>query len=259
MIDTWTLLNKELTYYGFRLTNDRKCQLIVNERIITQGVIRTIRQINTTVKKQKNILFSLWKEIVELLAKENQPSSDQLLIDEKMVDLFIFSLKDLSKFLLCFEECDEGVFQLYIDEALNKDISSFSKEQIYKLPDYKITIDWVFRTITRLLYIKKLLYFSTLGSKKIGEYDVKIAAGVAGPWSRLELPLEERAFPFGKEVESRERAKQKQRRYRKGLDNYGPGDFVASGHYWRELRNEPFAWSDRNFDDPYPGRHYLSR
>ena len=61
--------------------------------------------INKSIKKQKNILLSLWKEIIELL-RENQSSSFQP-IDEKMIDLFIFSLKDLSKFLLCFEDCDE--------------------------------------------------------------------------------------------------------------------------------------------------------
>ena len=258
MIDTWILLKKELSYYGICLTNDNKCQLKVNDKLITQGIIKTIRQINSTVKKQKKILLSLWKEVVELLANENQPSFNQP-VDEKMVDLFIFSLKDLSKFLLCFDECDESVFQLYVDEALNKDINLFNKEQIYKLPDYKITIDWVFRTINRLLYIKKLLYFATIGGKKISEYDVKTAAGVAGPWSRLDIPLEERVFPFGKEIENRTKAKQKQRRYRKGLENYNAGDFVSSGHYWRELRNEPFSWSDRNFDDPYPSRSYLSR
>ncbi len=83
-----------------------------------------------------------------------------------------------------------------------------------------------------------------------------MAAGVAGPGSRLDLPLKERVFEFGTEVGNRTKAKQKQRRYRKGLENYDSESF-AEGHYWRELRNEPFAWSDRNFDDPYPGRNYL--
>ena len=255
MINTWILLKKELSYFGICLLNNRNCQILVNNEVKKQGIIKTIRQINKSIKKQKNILLSLWKEIIELL-RENQSSSFQP-IDEKMIDLFIFSLKDLSKFLLCFEDCDETIYQKCIEDALNRDIILFNKEQIYKLPDYKITIDWIFRTITRALYIKSLLSFAIMGEDKIGQYEVKMAAGIAGPWSRLDIPMQERVFPFGKELENRTKAKQKQRRYRKGLENYGPGDFVSEGFVWRELRNEPFAWSDRNFDDPYPGRNYL--
>ncbi len=254
-MNNWELLKKELSYYNIKLIDNRKCQLIINDKIKTQSILKTIRQINKSIRVQKNNLFSLWGKVIELLEKKEERDD---LIDNKMVDLFVFSLKDLSKFLLCFEDMDNSVFSLKIEEALNKDISEFCRCQIYELPDYKITIDWVHRLICRGLYIIKLLSFAMLGEERIGKFEIKTARGVSGPWSRLDLPMLERVFPFNNEIENRTRAKQKQRRYTKGFENYNSGNF-SSGHYWRELRNEPFSWENRNFDDPYPGRHLLNR
>jgi len=41
--------------------------------------------------------------------------------------------------------------------------------------------------------------------------------------------------------------------------NYNNDGRVGEGFYWRELRNEPFDWADRDWEDPYPSRHLLSR
>lgn len=261
-MDTWVLLKKELSYYGIRLINDRKCEVYDDTgKSKKQGIIRTIREINQSVKKQKIILLSLLKDVVETLQIKECSRKP---IDNKMVDLFIFSLKDLSKFLLCFEEFDKSEYQEAVDNALNQDIKSFTKEQVYLLPDYKISVDWVHRYVSRMMYISNLLSFAAIGKKNISKYDLKVAdvvkmgRGIAGPWSNLDLPLLERVFPFGQEVQRREKAKRGQRRYRKGLENYNaPG--VGEGHYWRELRNEPFSWNDRKHEDPYPHRDLLNR
>lgn len=249
MINNWTLLKKELSYYGILLINNKQCQLSIKNKIITQGIIKTIRQINISIKKQKKQLMSLWKEIIDVLQDQNI-SND--IIDHRMIDLFIFSLKDLSKFLLCFEDTDNSPFQDIIDYSLCKDIKMFNKEQIYSLPDYKISIDWINRLICRLKYVVRLLSFAVMGEKKIGKFEVKMAQGVSGPWSRLDIPLKERVFEFGNDLETRTRAKQKQKRYRKGFDNYNAGEGVSEGYYWREPRNEPYSWCDRKWDSPYP-------
>lgn len=258
-MDTWTLLRKELSCYGIRLLSDKKCQILTNDGILNQGIFRTLKQVNNSINKQKKLLLSIWIEINELLSEQ---SPDGIPIDDKMIDLFIFSLKDLSKFLLCFEEMDESPFQKCIESSLNKDIRSFNKRQIYKLPDYKIMVDWIHRTICRLLYISKLLSFAAMGKKRISKYDYKLAysygRGVSGPWANMDLPMEERVFPFGQEVDSRIKARRKQRRYTKGLSNYNNDGRVGEGHYFRELRNEPFSWANRKYDDPYPHRALLN-
>lgn len=262
-MDTWEILTKELSYYGIRLIDDRKCEIHNDEgQSKTQGIIRSVRELKQSIKKQATILSSVWGEVVELL---QIGTYNRVPIDDKMVDLFIFSLKDLSKFLLCFEDLDNSGYQTCIDNALSQDIKSFSKEQIYRLPDYKICIDWTHRYIARLIYISNLLSFAATGKKNVAKHDmtlasvVKVSRGIAGPWSNLDLPMLERVFPFGQEVQRRGKAKQRQRRYRKGLENYNNDGRVGEGHYWRELRNEPFSWNDRKFEDPYPHRNIMTR
>lgn len=256
-MDTWKILSKELNYYGIRLIDNTKCQICdENGDIKVQGVIKTIRILNNYVRHQKKLLLKLWNEVVETLEQE-QPVAE--MIDENMSKLFIFSLKDFAKYLLCFDGYEKSKYNNAISLALTRDIKTFSKDQIYSIPEYKISIDWITRNICRLLYISKLLAFACMGKNRVSQYDLKTAKGIAGPWSRLELPIEERMFPFGHGLKEREKGKQKQRRYTKGLQNYNNSPQVGEGHYWRELRNEPFSWFDRNFEDPYPSRHLLSR
>ncbi len=255
-MDTWTLLGKELNYYGIKLINNKKCQICdPNGDVKVYGVIKTVRLLSSYVKKQKQLLLSLWDEVVETLLDQSFSSE---IIDENMTSLFIFSLKDFTKYLLCFDDLEKSKYYTVISQALSKDIKMFSKNQIYSIPDYKISIDWISRTISRLLYISNLLSLASMGKKRVSQYEIKIAGGIAGPWSRLNLPMEERVFPFGFGLRAREKGKQKQNRYTKGLANYNNDGRTGEGHYWRELRNEPFSWADRGFEDPYPSRKQLS-
>ena len=254
-MDTWKLLIKELNYYGIKLIDNKKCQLCDdNGDVSTQGVIKTIRLMHSHAKKQKELLLELWNEVVNAL---QEPTGSSEIIDNDMISLFVFCLKDFTKYLLCFDNAEKSKYYMVISQALSKDIQTFSKNQIYSIPDYKISIDWISRNISRLLYIINLLSLASMGPKRVSK--LKLAGGIAGPWSRLQLPMEERKFPFGFGLRSREKGKQKQNRYTKGLANYNNDGRVGEGHYWRELRNEPFDWMDRNFEDPYPSRYQLSR
>jgi hypothetical protein len=256
-MDTWALLGKELNYYGIELVGNRECQIrYENGQIKKQGIIKAIRILNNYIKKQKKVLVSLWDDTAEILQEEN-PTSE--IINDKMISLFIFSIKDLAKYLLCFEGVEKTKYYNLISASLIKDIKSFNKYQIYSIPDYKISVDWVSRNISRLLYITKLLSFALMGRDKVSQLEMKTAEGLSGPWARLNLPMQERTFPFGHGLSERTKGKQKQRRYQKGLANYNNDGRVGEGHYWRELRNEPFSWYDRNFEDPYPSRYQLSR
>ena len=254
-MDTWVLLTKELKYHGIELINHTKCQIIDDEQSKVQGVIKTIREINKTVREQKKILLDLWDNVLSVLSEKNNSSE---ILDERMINLFLFSLKDMVKYLLCFEDSEQSKYYEAISSSLNRDISSFSKMQVYEIPDYKIAIDWVSRVISRLLYVSNLLAFASMGPKRIAKYDIKTAKGISGPYAHLDLPVLERVFPFGDEIQQRERGKQKQRRYQQGLSNYNNDGRVGEGYMWRELKNEPFSWFDRGTEDPYPSRKMLS-
>lgn len=255
-METWALLATELEYYGIKLVDHTKCQVDDNGQKKVQGVIKTIRDINKIIKEQKKLLLSLWDDVVFLLSEQDHIAQ---IVDERMMNLFIFSLKDMVKYLLCFEDSEQSEYYKIISSSLARDINSFNKSQIYSIPDYKISIDWISRIISRLLYISKLLAFASMGPKKIAKYDIKTAKGISGPWAHLDLPMEERVFPFGDEVQQREKGKQKQTRYTDGLENYNNDGRVGEGFYWRELRNEPFSWMDRENEDPYPHRSLLNR
>lgn len=256
-MDTWALLCKELQYSGITLLNYTKCQIRDNDgQVKIQGVIRTIRDINKSIKQQKKILLMLWNEVISLLSQQDYATE---ILDERMVNLFLFSLKDMVKFLLCFEGAEKSKYYYVVSNSLTRDINSYDRQQVYKIPDYKISIDWVSRTISKLLYIANLLAFASMGPKRIAKYDIKTARGISGPFAHLDLPMEERVFPFGDELHQREKGKQKQRRYTQGLSNYNNDGRVGEGFYWRELRNEPFSWFDRETEDPYPHRSLLNR
>jgi hypothetical protein len=257
-MDIWNLLKKEISYYGIRINTNHNCSFFLQDGTLkNQGVIVTIRQIKKSIESNKKVLLSLWEDVVNLLKEE---SGEDLFCDENTKKIFINALKDMSLFLLCFDNLERSPFSIIIENSLNREISSFTKQQINKLIDYKISIDWTHRFISRLLYINKLLSVATIGKKNIVKYNVKTARGVSGPWANLDLPMEERAYPFECEEQGgRTKDKQKQERYRKGLENYNNGGAVGEGHYWREIRNEPYSWTDKSFDSPYPSRDVLMR
>jgi hypothetical protein len=257
-MNTWKTLEKELHYYGIKLINSRKCYVYnENGEPSVCGVIKTIKILNKDISKLKKNLKHLWDEIVNILGQE---SSQEEIIDENISKLFIFSIKDFSKYLLCFEDSEKTVYYESISKALSRDIKTFNKDQIYSIPDYKICVDLITRSISRLLYMCNLLSFASIGEKKVSGYDTKTAKGIEGPWAHLDLPLLERKYPYDNGLKERDKGKQKQNRYMKGLQYYNDySDSCFEGHYWVEKKNEPFSWYDRNFEDPYPSRYLLSR
>lgn len=256
-MNTWTTLNRELEYYGIHLIDDTQCECIMEDgQKSVQGIIKTIRMLKKSINNHTSILSNLWNSLCEVISEE-QPVEEQF-HDDKMKNIFIYTLKDMSKFLLMFDEIQGSFISQCVEQSLSRDINSFSSEQISEVIDYKISIDWIDRTIQRLLYICNLLGFSTLGIKKVSQYDIKMAKGISGPWANLDLPTLERVYPFEQEEsDGRIKDKEKQSRYTKGREAYNNDGRVGEGHYWRELRNEPYSWSDNDSESPYPHRNLL--
>lgn len=256
-MDTWIILNKELEYHGVHLIDDTECECIMEDgQKSSQGIIKTIRMIRKSIYNHKKILASLWENACEIITEVN--ITEKQFHDSKIKKLFIFTLKDMSKFLLMFEELQGSHISETIEQSLNRDINSFSSEQLNDIIDYKISIDWIHRIIQRLYYICNLLAFASIGRKKVSKYDIKLAKGISGPWANLDLPKLERVFPFEDEESfGRMKDKEKQRRYRMGLENYNNDGRTGEGYYWRELRNEPYSWFDNDSESPYPHRNLL--
>jgi len=267
MLDTWKTLTNELAIYGIKLINARECSVYDKGQYINT----TIDKVSGSVKKR---LFNNGKvfedELKDMLCviQQEQPFGTKDPVDELSLKFFIHSLKDLydlillvcGHFVLNSQEL-QNILPQKIKEALEKDYTQFPKTSILTIPDSKIILDWTFRKMSLLAYIKTLLRFAKMGPTKLSKLDIKTARGVSGPWSNLDLPMLERKYPWHdivEEVMGRERDKKKQRRYKKGFDYYNdPYGRAGEGHYWREMRNEPYSWNDRSSESPYPSRNLL--
>ena len=268
MKSTWDILQKETYYYGIKLIDQDKCQFKYKGKQYQTPIQIKIKLIDKQIRDNNKLLDKLWNELSELL-KCGKNIDASIGIDVRLVNLFINSLKEIDTLarLLCSasDRCKKSLIEIgffkSLKLALNTDFIDFSKDVIMSVPDYKLCLDWTIRKNCILSYIRKLLRFVLSGQVFTNKDVIKIARGVAGPWSNLDLPMLERAFEWqdiSDEVAGRQKDKQQQQRYRKGFDNYN-SERVGEGHYWRELRNEPYSWYDRDTEDPYPSRSTLSK
>ena len=266
MTSTWDILKKELAYNGIILLDNDRCQFIHNNKKYVCSLRKKTCIIKNSIKHNNLLFDSLWKELTNLLSEEEQSLCTT---DIRIVNIFVDSIKEL--YMLAWMIADYSfefrskligskTFKV-LRGVLARDYVSFSKEQVDAICDYKICIDWTIRKNCALSYVIDLLSFASMGREFVSGKTIKTARGISGPWANLDLPKLERQLPWSDisdEVRGRTHDKQDQTRYRKGFDAYNqPG--VGEGHYWREIKNEPFSWYDRDTEDPYPSRHTLSR
>jgi len=269
MESTWDIIQKELAYHGIKLIDNRRCQYRDENGIRTLAIDKCIAILRKRMSDNSRLLAELWIDLsCDLETEPCQQYGDPL--DHKTVVLFIESLKELFKFARLLSQnyqcyCNVITKNNILDKirsSIDRDYKSFPKATILHVPDYKTSLDWIYRRNSILTYLIKLLKFAKLGESSVSQYIVKTARGVQGPWGNLDLPMLERQFHWDdieEEVRGRDRDIKRQHRYRMGLENYNNGGKVGEGFYWREIRNEPFSWYDRDTEDPYPSRHTLSR
>jgi len=244
---SYDILKKELLYHGIN---------VIGNNVIEVGNVKKnldkylFIDLEKDMSHNVDILKMLWREVVDILfAREKYPNVSS----NSEVELFIFSLKDMARFLEMFESLDKSSLKICLQKALNCDIIEYNYKQISAIPDYKISIDWIFRVTDRLCYIKNML-------KSLKNANRKLASGASGPWSNLDLPMLERVFSWDDvdaETRGKDRDIRRQQRYRKGFESYNNDGSVGEGHYWRELKNECFSWYDRKDEDPYYQRYVL--
>lgn len=258
MDNTWEILCKELAYQGFKLVGNGQCQFWdPGGGIRTASIPEVRRMLGSYINENLRVFSSVWSDVANLLLEVSHESS---ISDERSIDLFTDSLKSLAMFLDLFDGPND--VKQVIERSLGRDINSFSRHQIKELPNLRIVVDWIHRGVSKQSYVCRLLSFAEQGPDRVRSIQVKFARGISGPWSNLDLPWRERVWEWAEEDENfrgRDYDIRNLRRYRKGLRNYNNDGRVGEGHYWRELRNEPFRWSNRYEEDPYPHRNVITR
>ena len=258
MTETWDILQKELAFQGFRLLSNSGCEYHTSKGIKRQSLKKTREMLEREIVDNQQLLKQVWNDTCNLLL--DIPDEPIEAVDLQSRKLFVNSLKSLARWLDCFDYQGVKNYKHVIDYAMNRDSLTYSQYQIYHLPDYQLSIDWIHRLITRLIYIRKLIAFASRGKSYVNSHKIVEARGVGGPWSKLDLPMRERVWEWWEEGENfrkRDEEIRKQRRYKKGLENYNNGGSVGEGHYWREIRNEPYSWYSSDSESPYPHRNTL--
>lgn len=258
-MNTWDFLKKEIAYFGIELIDSNKCAFKEDNKLIEISINDIISDINEDIKNYQEIFDALWKNIVYILNNDNSNNDN---INLKNKRLFNNSIKQLKKFLEYFDILDYEIKGIN-KELFDVNISDFNKPQVDRVSESQISIDLIFRIIDRLFYLCNLLQLSMDGEEEINKKTISIkkvaAIGISGPWANLDLPMLERCYPFPESsLKGRMKDKQKQRRYEKWIYNYNNGGAVGEGHYWREIRNEPYSWYNREEESPYKHRALLN-
>jgi len=248
MTKNWEILQQELAFHGVRLVDQNVCDIISDGKVVRKPIPSAIKALKSQIDDNKELFIDLWQEAVNVLEYTGKHVYEQ-----KMVDLFVYSVKELTRFAECFPDMRKSHIYGKLQSFLDRDCDSFTQETVVKFPEIKMSIDWIYRLISQQEYVYRLLRAAIKGEQFVSEKIVRLARGVQGPWSRLDVPMQERVFEWSEidpEVRGRDKDIRGQRRYRMGLENYNDDQF-KEGFVWREQRNEPFLWTDRDSESPY--------
>jgi len=257
------LLIKELDKYGIAVMGDTECSFSIGNRKFKSKITSKIYLLKKDHISNTKIIRHLLLEVANLL-NFNKPVSmgNSVVINDKNLNIAIdalYGIWDLIKLLDYCQDYKEFIKKHDIcsifRKVFDKDILHFSYEIMNCISNYRIALDWIYRSNKKIEYIASLLSLLLDGKDKIDNVVIKVAKGIQGPWGNLDLPMEERVFNWDEvsgETYGRDRDKRMQQRYLMGYDTYNKSGKVGEGFYWRELRNEPFSWKDRYEDSPYP-------
>jgi len=252
------LLIRELDKYGVKMLNNAECSFSVKDKKFKSKIVTKIYALKKDHINNTKIIQQLLLEVVGLLSSGNPGANN--VISPKLVNISLDSLYgiwDLAKLLIFSVEYKTFLKSHNVCEILrktfDKDYSCFSYDVLNCVSNYRIALDWIYRKNKKIEYVVSLL--DLFLNNKIDKVIIKEARGIQGPWGNLDLPMQERVFGWDEvagETYGRDKDKRMQQRYLMGYDTYNKSGKVGEGYYWREIRNEPFAWKDRYTDSPYP-------
>jgi hypothetical protein len=257
MQSVWDIFKKELAFQGFKIIPNGVAFRAQNGENKKYNFEKAYNMLTEEIGENATLMRNIWIELCEHLIT---PCIKEHTHDNNHEKIFISALKGLAAFLDMFSSPFINQYKQIVKDALCTDIVYFSPEDIVSICDFSIVIDLTHRMIEKLIYIRRLIRSAAQGKDKINETKIVTARGISGPWANLDLPMLERVWDWDEESENfskRDESIKKQRRYSKGLRNYNNGGPVGEGHYWREIRNEPYSWYSSENESPYPSRSVL--
>ncbi len=238
------LLESELVSFDiFRSPSGNYRIEIGDETISAESAEECIQFIQEGLQELKSSVWQKWQDLenlADLIAQNDSGNTGS-------VDNLIFLHSVRRSYLLAslFSELDN--IRNSIKQLFYVDVSSVNDSLISQFNQTYLMCKLIHRLIMQELYRIKLLRRYQCLHK---------SAGVAGPWSNLEVPIEERAWAWEDGEEEYFSGRQKQRREQV---RYNP-EYNSDGFYfvWQDLSRDPYKFEDMSKDSPYKSRLLLS-
>ena len=243
------LFSKELDHFGISVLSDDQLLLTNSNKTISLEEFHSlISDRHKKIKTLQDDIISQLKETMSGSIRDNK---------KNLANPSISSIKYFLKEVSSVTNYDFS-FQTRLKSVLNGCGFSFSVFSRKNIILCKMISRWLNYVSKKDLYVYSLVMNVISLSKNTDDYQ-KLARGIQGPWGNLDLPMQERVFKWddvSEETYGRRADIQKQRRYVMGLEDQDPND-IKVGYYYRELRNEPYLFSDSDTESHYPHRNLL--
>jgi hypothetical protein len=238
------LVKSELAMYGI-LLDGQQCVVVEDGQEKKFSASDYYQRLVERVKIHKSLAKELWGDLMRVLSSPPPAINAGSSRTGRM-------FTETVKHLYAIASRSRRHEQHYLKKLLGRDINAFSETFMSKAVDLKVGLDWVVHLARADEYRMKLMR----ALAKINHQEKE--ASVSGPWANLDLPSAERVWSYEDErenLEDEDQEKQKQLRYQIP-DSYNDPYEFEEGFYYRELRNEPYAWDDEE-NNPYPHRDLL--
>src|ERR1035437_3754592 len=126
MKTTWDTFRKELAIHGFRVVHVNLVQYWKGTTPVNSSADEAIAMIGSEIGENEKVIKELWDNAKSIL---EQPSTGGFSHDSRLSKLFIFSIKDLLKLLVCFDENSISGYGNTFRQTLDREVSSFHPSQ----------------------------------------------------------------------------------------------------------------------------------
>lgn len=212
-----------------------------DEEILCSSADECVQYIERGIQELKDFLWDKWSDLGRLSRfMSAQPRFAEAGVEYK---LFLSNLKKSVQLANRFSELQE--IEAALRDVFQLDIAQIPVEAARDFNRISLQIRVLHHLIMRELYRLRLLQRSK-----------NKTASIAGPWSNLDLEMDERVFEWDEqEVDyfaERQQSKRDGPRYN---PEYNPQGF----YFWFDDKNrEPYSWKDRKDESPYPTLDYTS-
>ena len=240
-IDGLDLLRIELKACGI-LRNGNGFSLEIGDEIVQRPSLSAcLDTVNQAILELKYHISDRWQELSSIADKissdygRNTGSLDNLIFLNSVKHSF--SLSRQFSDLIHVSESILGVLESDIASVDSNLVKHFNVEYLRIKCSHKLIMNELYR-------IKLLNRYMKLTK----------SAGISGPWSNLELPIEERVWEWDEDYfQEREKDKRSQIRY-------NPEEAASTGAYyvWVDQTRDPYAFTDLQKDSPYKSRSTMT-